>query len=456
MKNSRFARNGSFLFCAMDIQLLHDRFLECRKVSIDSRNCPPEAIFFALQGKTDGNQFAADALANGAAFAVVSDKKWALDERYILVDDTLQSLQMLAQWHRRYLGIPVLALTGSNGKTTTKELIARVLGSTYRTYATPGNFNNHIGVPLTLLSVPDDTELIVVEMGANAQGEIAGLCAIAEPQFGLITNIGKAHLEGFGGEEGVKKGKSELYRYLMAHQGLIFYNRDEVHLADLVGDYQPAIDYAADDAQAGIQYVLDQADPRIQLHYHDGPNRIVGVSSSLYGIHNFRNLLAAITIGRHFGVSDARICSAIAGYIPDNNRSQIIVRGTNTWIMDAYNANPSSMVMALRSLGLSEGQNRIAILGDMYEQGDAAQKEHQAIVDLVITMENIEPVLVGETFRSTNHPDYWPTLTTAHDLALWLDQRNPTHMTILVKGSRGLALEKGVEKWINEAGIVPA
>lgn len=436
----------------MDSEQLHECFLQCGNVSIDSRNCPSGAIFFALQGNIDGNRFAADALANGAGYAVVDHQKWVLDDRYILVEDSLHALQSLARTHRRYLGIPVLALTGSNGKTTTKELIARVLGTTYRVYATPGNFNNHIGVPLTLLGVPDDTELIVVEMGANAQGEIAGLCAIAEPQYGLITNIGKAHLDGFGGEAGVKKGKSELYQYVMAHQGLIFYNRDETHLADLVGDYQPTVVYTAEPEEADMQYVMDREDTRIQLHYHAGPDRIVGVRSSLFGIHNFRNILAAITIGRHFGVSDSRICTAIAAYVPDNNRSQLIFSRTNTWIMDAYNANPSSMVMALRSLNLNEGPQRMVILGDMFELGTDAAKEHQAIIDLLMTMDNIEPVLVGDTFGATQHPDHWPSLATARDLAIWLDQRNPVNMTILVKGSRGIALENGVKGWISENG----
>ncbi len=455
-ENSRFARIGSFLFCVMEIQLLHERFLECHYVSIDSRSCQPGSIFFSLQGSTDGNQFAADALANGAAYAVVSHQKWVLDDRYILVDDCLQALQMLAQRHRRYLGIPVLALTGSNGKTTTKELIARVLATTFRVYATPGNYNNHIGVPLTLLGIPEGTELVIVEMGANAQGEIADLCALAEPQYGLITNIGKAHLDGFGGEEGVKIGKSELYRYIKAHDGLIFFNRDEVHLADLVGNYQSVVVYSAEALKADMHYVLDREDPQIQLHYRSGPNRIVGVRSWLYGLHNFKNIIAAITIGRYLGVPDSLICSAVAGYIPDNNRSQLIFSRTNTWIMDAYNANPSSMVMALRSLSRNEGQERIAILGDMYELGADSQKEHQAIIDLLITMETVEPVLVGASFGETNHPDHWPVLTSAQDLAFWLDQRNPSNMTILVKGSRGMTLEKGVEGWINDNGTGPA
>lgn len=456
LKNSRFARIGSFLFCGMDIEKLHDLFNQCQHVGIDSRKCIPGELFFALQGQTDGNRFAADALANGAAYAVVDGPQWVKDDRYILVDDSLLALQKLARMHRQYLGIPVLALTGSNGKTTTKELIARVLGTTYRVYATPGNFNNHIGVPLTLLGIPEGTELVIVEMGANAQGEIAALCEIAEPEYGLITNIGKAHLDGFGGEAGVIKGKSELFRYLMTHQGLIFYNRDEDHLSDLIGAYQPVVVYSSGKDDADYHYVLDHEDPSIQLHYRAHADRIVGVRSPLYGIHNARNIFAAISIGRHLGVPDHQICSAVAGYVPDNNRSQIIVKGSNTWIMDAYNANPSSMAMALRSLNRTKGASRMAILGDMYELGADSAAEHQAVVDLLVTMPTVEPVLVGAAFCATHHPDHWPSFSSAGEVAGWLDQRNPDHMTILVKGSRGVALEKGVSHWISENGIVPA
>ncbi len=440
----------------MNISALHTLFLDCNRAVIDSRQCQQGDLFFALQGQVDGNRFAADALARGASYAIVDDQKWVANEQTLLVPDALKALQLLAQYHRRYLGIPILALTGSNGKTTTKELMARVLSQTYRVYATPGNFNNHIGVPLTLLGIPEDSEMVIVEMGANAQGEIADLCAIAEPDFGMITNIGKAHLEGFGGLEGVRKGKSELYRYLQDHKGLIFYSVDEPHLGDLVGRYQPCVTYSAQDVNADMHYVLDREAPEIQLHYMDGSGRRIDVQSPLYGVHNFRNIMAAITIGRHFSVPDAHICEAIGRYRPDNNRSQRILAGTNTWVMDAYNANPTSMAMALRSLDQSEGSGKMAILGDMLELGEDTGKEHQAIIDLLVGMTHVEPVLVGPAFSKTDHPAHWPALQSAQELDEWLAARQPEQMTILVKGSRGVALEKGVDRWINDSGIAPA
>ncbi len=440
----------------MESNVLHTLFLNCQRVVIDSRQCQTGDLFFALQGQADGNRFAEDALARGAKYAVIDNEKWVIDERTILVEHALQSLQDLARYHRQYLGIPIFGLTGSNGKTTTKELIARVLSTTYQVYATPGNYNNHIGVPLTLLGIPDSTELVIIEMGANAQGEIAALSAIAEPDYGMITNIGKAHLEGFGGMEGVRIGKSELFQYLKAHNGLIFYNQDEPHLLDLVGDYQPSISYSAEKEGADMHYVMDQEDPRIQLHYEPEMGRIVRLHSPLYGIHNVKNIMAAVTIGRHFGVTDEQIHEAIASYIPDNNRSQLVVSGTNTWVMDAYNANPSSMVMALRSLDRSEADGKMAILGDMLELGQETEREHQAVIDLLLELDSIEPVLVGPAFSQTDHPHDWPTLESALEVEKWLINRNPQHMTILVKGSRGMALEKGVERWISGSETAPA
>ncbi|MCF8238952.1 MAG: UDP-N-acetylmuramoyl-tripeptide--D-alanyl-D-alanine ligase [Saprospiraceae bacterium] len=440
----------------MESNALHALFLNCQRVVIDSRQCQSGDLFFALQGQVDGNRFAGDALDRGAKYAVVDHEKWVVDDRYILVSNVLTALQDLACYHRQYLGIPILGLTGSNGKTTTKELVARVLSAIFRVYSTPGNYNNHIGVPLTLLGIPEQTEIAIVEMGAGAQGEIAELCAIARPDCGMITNIGKAHLEGFGGLEGVRKGKSELYQYLMAHNGLIFYNRDEPHLPDLVRDYLPSISYSAEGRDADMQYVLDQEDPRIQLHFQHAAGRIVGIHSSLYGVHNFKNIIAAVTIGRHFGVGDVLICEAIASYIPDNNRSQRIVSGTNTWVMDAYNANPTSMAMALRSLDRSEAEDKMAILGDMLELGQDAAREHQAIIDLLKALGSIEPVLVGQSFAGTDYPTNWPALQSATEVTDWLTQRDPQHTTILVKGSRGMALEKGVAPWISGTGTEPA
>lgn len=422
---------------------------------IDSRQVQPGDLFVALQGQTDGNRFALDALAKGARYALVDDDTYQGHSGCLVVPDSLSALQALATFHRRQLGIPILALTGSNGKTTTKELITRVLAQTRRVYATQGNYNNHIGVPLTLLAIPKETEMAIVEMGANAQGEIAALCRIAEPDFGLITNIGKAHLDGFGGEEGVKKGKREIYTFLMQLDRLIFYNRDEPHLGDLLGSYHPAVSYGTDDVEADMDYHLDREEPSIQLHYRIGPDKLVGVSSPLYGIHNYRNIITAITVGRYFGVPDHHICRAIATYRPDNNRSQIISVNGNTWIMDAYNANPTSMAMAIRSLQRMEGADKMAILGDMLELGEASTREHQKIVDL-LRETDIQPVLVGKAFKLVDCPASWVRVKEAMEVADWLRSVPPVGRIILVKGSRGIALESAVKDWISESASEPA
>lgn len=424
-------------------------------MKIDSRQVQPGDLFVALKGQTDGNRFALDALANGARFAIVDDERYNGHEGCLVVPDTLKALQQLARFHRRNLAIPILALTGSNGKTTTKELITRVLAKTRKVYATPGNYNNHIGVPLTLLAIPEGTDMAIVEMGANAQGEIAELCMIAEPDFGLITNIGKAHLDGFGGEEGVKKGKSEIYSFLIAHDRPVFYNRDEPHLGDLLGDYHSVISYGTDDPGADMSYHLDREDPNIQLHYRVGSNKLVGVSSPLFGIHNYRNIITAITVGRYVEVPDHLICQAISSYIPDNNRSQIIHRNGNTWIMDAYNANPTSMTMAIRSLQRMAGLHKMAILGDMLELGDASLAEHQRIVDL-LRLTDIQPVLVGKAFAQVDCPALWVRLEEGKEVADWLRGAPPVDRTILVKGSRGIALESAVQEWISESASEPA
>ena len=455
MENSQSETAGSFLLCDVEITALYQRFLECREVRIDSRQVQPGDLFVALQGQMDGNRFALDALAKGARYALVDDQAYQGHEGCLVVPNALTALQDLARYHRRRLGIPILALTGSNGKTTTKELITRVLAQTRQVVATKGNYNNHIGVPLTLLSIPEGTDMAIIEMGANAQGEIAGLCRIAEPDFGLITNIGKAHLEGFGGEEGVRKGKREIYTFLIDQDRLIFYNRDEAHLGDLLGAYQPAVSYGTDDPGADMSYHLDRKEPSIQLHYRSGPGKLVGVSSPLYGVHNYRNIMTAITVGRYFGVPDHRICQAIATYSPDNNRSQIIHRNGNTWIMDAYNANPTSMAMAIRSLQRMEVANKMAILGDMLEMGESSGSEHQKIVDLLLNTD-IQPVLVGQAFLQVDCPEEWMRFEQAGEVAAWLREMLPAGRTILVKGSRGIALESAVQDWISENASEPA
>ncbi|MBK7700114.1 MAG: UDP-N-acetylmuramoyl-tripeptide--D-alanyl-D-alanine ligase [Saprospiraceae bacterium] len=353
----------------MDIELLYTVWLEARAISTDSRKIVVGSIFFALRGgRFDGNTFASQALELGASYVVVDDESVVVsgDKRYIVVEDVLTSLQQLANKHRSTLSIPVLALTGSNGKTTTKELARNVLSKKFKTHATEGNLNNHIGVPLTILSTPDDAQFLIVEMGANHQGEIDLLCQIAAPNYGMITNIGKAHLEGFGGVEGIKKGKSEMYRYLTQHGGKIFINSDDNVLMSLLPEKVKTIQYE-------VQTLLNliDAEPTLKLDY-----RNVQVTTQLYGTYNLPNIAFAICVGEYFGVEQAEIIEAISEYTPDNNRSQILKIDTNIIIKDAYNANPSSMVLSIESFSKILGP-KVVVLGDMLELGEYAPSEHQ-------------------------------------------------------------------------------
>jgi UDP-N-acetylmuramoyl-tripeptide--D-alanyl-D-alanine ligase len=429
----------------MDTATLHQLLLTCHQVRIDSRLCAEGDLFFALHGQTDGNRFAADALARGARGAVVDDPALAQVSGCILVPDTLQALQDLARYHRRWLGLPVLALTGSNGKTTTKELLARVLARKFRVHATPGNYNNHIGVPLTLLGIPAGTEMAVVEMGANAQREIAALCAIAEPDYGLITNIGKAHLEGFGGPEGVRIGKGELYYYLKAHGKTIFYLADQPPLPEMVGDYQPAFGIGCGEQPAPGVVALRQSDPAIHLQFLDEDGRVRDLQAPLYGVHNAANIRMAILVGQHFGLSGEDLIAAIASYAPDNNRSQRLQCGDTLLLMDAYNANPESMAFSLSSFALLAGEKKIAILGDMLELGEATDREHQAMADHARALGFTEVVLVGPAFARVVCPPYWVRLPDAPTVRVWLQGRQLAGYSILLKGSRGMALERSVD-----------
>ena len=428
----------------MEIADLHALFLASAGVQTDSRKCREGEIFFALKGAADGNRFVTDALAKGCSWAVADDPALEGTPRCILTDDALATLQALARYHRRYLGIPVLALTGSNGKTTTKELLARVLAERFRVWATPGNFNNHIGVPLTLLGIPQDIEFAVVEMGANAQGEIRDLCAIAEPDYGLITNIGKAHLEGFGGEEGVKKGKGEMYDFLKGHGRTIFYLSDEPHLPGMVGDYGPTVSGHLGADGGTDAYELLQEDPTVRLRFHEASGRAHIVESHLYGRHNARNIALALVVGRHFGIAPEALVRAVGSYSPTNNRSQVVQAGSNRIVLDAYNANPGSMAESLRSFAAMDGTRKLAILGDMRELGEASLREHQAVVDQIQGYPGIEVVLVGDFFPTTAHPAEWPCFPDAEAAGAWLKDRAPRDTVILVKGSRGIALERAV------------
>ena len=399
-------------------------------------------MFFALKGENfNGNEFAAEALAKGARYVVIDDKKYAENkEDYIVVKNVLETLQKLAIFHRNYLALPILAITGSNGKTTTKELLHAVLSRKFRTIATKGNLNNHIGVPLTLLSMDDQTEFGIVEMGANHEMEIEFLCSIANPDYGYITNFGKAHLEGFGSIEGVIKAKTELYKSLQERHKLIFLNLDdeiqkkhhnyshtftfgESRLADVKMEYQSGLPYA-------------------QLRYNK-----TDFKSKLPGSYNIRNMAAALCIGLYFKVEFSEIQKAIESYTPDNNRSQLIESGSNTIIMDAYNANPSSMHVALQNFrDLKTSKQKIVILGDMFELGSAAATEHQVVANFIENSNFNETYLLGENFKNTNtSSDFIFKFKSMENLKEHLEESNFENCYFLIKGSRGMALERMLE-----------
>ena len=433
---------------------LYDHYLACQgQVSTDSRQPQPGTLFFALNGPSfRGADFAAGALADGARHAVVDDAALAAHDpaRYTYAPDPLAALQALAQEHRRHFAGPVLAISGSNGKTTTKELLTVVLAQKYHVLATIGNLNNHIGVPLTLLRLkPQEHELAVIEMGANHQGEIADYCQWAAPTHGLLTNIGKAHLEGFGGEAGIAKGKGELFDYLAAHGGTLFINTLDAKIA---GVAQAAIGHhPAGPAPVLATYpgpadtypaTFVRADPALHLRLADG----TAVAAQLTGDYNFPNLAAAAAVGAFFEVPSADIAAALAAYNPQNNRSQLVrTAHGNDIILDAYNANPSSMAAALRSFAqrpVAAGQGRIAILGDMFELGDTAATEHHALGELLASLELDNVLLIGPLMQAAAaaHPAayYFATKAAA---AEWLAQQPMVEELVLLKGSRGMGLE---------------
>ena len=418
------------------IHTLYDLFCAHPRISTDTRRIAPDSLFFALRGATfDGNRFAADALDKGAAHAVVDDPAAVTDERIILVDDTLRALQELAHAHRRALGLPILAVAGSNGKTTTKELVSRVLAERFEVHATQGNLNNHIGVPLTLLAMTRDTQFGVVEMGASACGEIARLAEIAEPNYGILTNIGRSHLEGFGGPEGIRRGKGELYDFLAAHGGRIFVREEDPVLMEMAAE-RPGL--------AAERYSERLAE---------------GAESRLAGDYNRYNIAAAIAIGRYFDVDEERMRHAIAAYTPENNRSQRLATTRNTLIVDCYNANPSSMRAAIGDFGAErpagEYSRRVMILGDMLELGAWSAEEHAAILRLALQIPSAEIYLVGnefckagKTLESSTEADIHANLrstkyySSREQLEAELKAHPLTGATVLLKGSHGIGLEK--------------
>lgn len=416
----------------MTIERLYQIFLKCNTISTDTRKIKSGCLFFALKGDNfNGNKFALEALKKGAQYVVIDEKEYAKHDHCILVDNVLETLQNLATFHRKTLNIPIIALTGSNGKTTTKELINAVLSKTYNTSATKGNLNNHIGVPLTLLEFTNDTEIGIVEMGANHQKEIEFLSNIALPDYGLITNFGKAHLEGFGSIEGVIKGKSELYNHLRSHDKVVFVNINDKTQIEQIGDYEKTIVF-------GSNMSMLSAHPFIKLKFNN-----TEVQTHLTGTYNYNNIAVAIAIGLYFKVDDDSISEAIANYIPSNNRSQIIEKDSNKIILDAYNANPTSMIAALDNFGAIKGFDKIAILGDMFELGKTADIEHQSISDYSQKL-NIDHIyLVGRNFfKTVNKSNKISRFESFDDLKNELVNSPLKNKYFLIKGSRGMALER--------------
>ena len=425
----------------MTISEIHKLFLSCSSVVIDTRKITPKSFFVALKGERfDANTFAKEALDSGASYVLIDNKDYFIDFRTILVEDCLIALQQLAKFHREYLKIPIIALTGSNGKTTTKELINVVLSKKYKTIATIGNLNNHIGVPLTLLSFTSETEIGIVEMGANHQKEIEFLCSIALPDYGYITNFGKAHLEGFGGVEGVIKGKSEMYTYLKSNNKKVFINLDDAIQCDKTSAMD-RITFVQNSAIAftGISHVI--ANPLVELQFHE-----LTVKSNLIGLYNANNISAAITIGTYFEVTDKDIKEAIESYIPENNRSQLLNKNSNEIILDAYNANPSSMLVALQNFLQLDKKDKVIIIGDMFELGEESLAEHQSIVNYLKSNESVACYFIGNDFYSnkveqTNFSFY----KDFDSFVAFLQTIKFKNNAILIKGSRGMALERVLE-----------
>ena len=425
----------------MDLKSIHHFFLKCKSVSIDTRKIEPESMFIAIKGDNfDANTFAKEALEKGANYVIIDNPDYFIDDRTIVVKNSLETLQELSKFHRDYLNIPIIALTGSNGKTTTKELIQVVLSRKYETKATLGNLNNHIGVPLTLLSFSKDTEVGIVEMGANHQKEIEFLCEIAKPDFGYITNFGKAHLEGFGGVEGVIKGKSEMYSYLSDHQKTAFVNLNDpiqVEKTTRINSFT----FGLNTLNADVIINSINANPFVEVEVNH-----TKITSHLIGLYNSNNINAAISIGIKFGVSMNDIKSAIEGFVPQNNRSQMLTIHSNEIILDAYNANPSSMEVALENFFQLENNNKIAILGDMFELGEESLEEHKSIVELVIKNNSIATYFIGIDFYANRvHNHNCNFFLTFEDFANFFKSNLPKDCLLLIKGSRGMALEKILE-----------
>jgi UDP-N-acetylmuramoyl-tripeptide--D-alanyl-D-alanine ligase len=425
------------------LEEIYQTYLDHPEISTDSRTIAQNGLFFALKGDNfNGNFFAESAIEKGAAFAIIDNPDLKKNPRYIRVDDVLKTLQQMASFHRDHLSIPVIAVTGSNGKTTTKELISAILSTKYKTIATRSNLNNHIGVPLTILSITSDTKIAIIEMGANHPGEIRFLCDIAKPGFGIITNIGKAHLEGFGSYEGVIKAKTELFMYLKEHRGMAFINADNPVLVDhsrglknfSYGEHSPA-DYPVrlTDVRPTVAFELETAAGKIHVHSH------------LYGSYNFENLMAAAAIGHYFNIDPPDIKTAVENWVPSNNRSQIVETSHNLIILDAYNANPTSMESAIENFSKTDYKNKIVILGDMLELGTETDNEHLSILNLLEKKEFTGTYLVGPVFTKLCVKNEWVCFQDSGLARLWFEHHKVKGATVLIKGSRGIRMEQIAE-----------
>lgn len=429
----------------METKQLYDIFLRYPIITTDSRFVKKDSLFFALKGdKFNGNQFADKAIENGAAYVVIDEAGFAKDSRYILVQDALKALQDLANFHRKKLNIPILAITGTNGKTTTKELVSSVLRQRYNLVYTQGNLNNHIGVPLTLLSMNSSTEFGVIEMGANHQFEIKTLCEIAEPNYGLITNIGKAHLEGFGSFENIIKTKCELYDFLNSNGGTIFYNADNSILKkQLESVVANKISYGIS-TDLRINGNVKDAKPFLIVEINQDEYKY-DVSTNLIGNYNLENIVAAVCVGNYFGVDSNQIKSALEGYVPSNNRSQFIKSKHNNIYLDAYNANPTSIRASLQNFMELKVENKCLILGDMLELGFEAEAEHLKVLRFIEESDFQKVILVGEIFSRLKSFDKYIKFSNVSQAIFWLEKNKIHNSNVLVKGSRGIQLERIVE-----------
>ena len=417
----------------MEIGSIHKIFLKSNGVSTDSRKVKKNDIYFSLKGPNfNGNEFAKSAIEKGACYAIVDQKEYVIDKSYILVEDCLKTLQNLANYHRKNSKAKIIGLTGSNGKTTSKELIFSVLKNEFKTIATTGNLNNHIGVPLTLLSIKEDTEIAIIEMGANHLKEIETLSNIADPDYGYITNFGKAHLEGFKNLEGVIKGKSELYNHLINKSRFIFINNRDKKQVELTKEYSNKFTFGEQNSDS--IFSVKSINPKINISIDN-----ILIESNLFGQYNIDNIAAAICIGKYFNVDNENIKAGIERYIPENNRSQIIKKGSNKIILDAYNANPTSMQLALSSFNDMKEEKKIVFIGDMFELGENSNQMHQEIVYTVEKMNFDQTFIIGDLFNKTKHSSNIKSFKNLNDLKGNMDEIS--NSAILIKGSRGMKLE---------------